>query len=174
MTLIDIVELKADHLKFFSSLYEDTDKYFTQQLKLADRQPDIYKHLAALDTESGSQPAGHLGICIAENQISVTRIGTLEQFQGKFIATQLLIAGVRLGIQAGAESLGLEVRVSNQRAQKIYSRFGLVPAGARNNYYRNPKEDALVMWNPDIQSKEFSQLLNEIEVQIGRCVELTK
>lgn len=41
--------------------------------------------------------------------------------------------------------LTLEVRASNAGAIALYDLLGFVPVGRRPNYYRNPKEDALIL-----------------------------
>ena len=41
--------------------------------------------------------------------------------------------------------LMLEVRASNTGAQLLYEILGFVQVGIRKNYYRNPKEDALIL-----------------------------
>ena len=43
------------------------------------------------------------------------------------------------------ESLTLEVRISNAGAIALYEKLGFVQVGLRKNYYRNPKEDALIL-----------------------------
>ena len=61
----------------------------------------------------------------------------------------------------GAIRATLEVRRSNEPARRLYERFGFAFAGVRTAYYREPVEDALVLWrnrprpggqtgNPDI------------------------
>jgi ribosomal-protein-alanine N-acetyltransferase len=45
----------------------------------------------------------------------------------------------------GGGVVGLEVRVSNLAAQKMYNSFGFVTVGKRPGYYRKENEDALVM-----------------------------
>ena len=42
-------------------------------------------------------------------------------------------------------SLTLEVRVSNAPAIALYEKLGFVQVGRRPNYYRSPKEDALIL-----------------------------
>lgn len=41
--------------------------------------------------------------------------------------------------------LTLEVRTSNEGAIALYDQLGFVSVGRRPNYYRNPKEDALIL-----------------------------
>ena len=41
--------------------------------------------------------------------------------------------------------LTLEVRASNEPAKALYEKLGFIEVGRRKNYYRNPKEDALIM-----------------------------
>ena len=56
----------------------------------------------------------------------------------------------------------LEVRHTNTTAQKLYERFGFVPAGVRKKYYEN-RDDAIVMWCADVQQQEFGARLRQIE-----------
>lgn len=42
-------------------------------------------------------------------------------------------------------SLTLEVRASNEAAQNLYKSMGFQQVGRRPNYYRDPKEDALIL-----------------------------
>jgi ribosomal-protein-alanine N-acetyltransferase len=50
------------------------------------------------------------------------------------------------GAKLGARRATLEVRRSNEAAQKLYEKFGFTVAGVRRQYYTNPQEDALVLW----------------------------
>ena len=47
--------------------------------------------------------------------------------------------------ERGSNSLTLEVRVSNIPAIGLYQKLGFIQVGRRPNYYRNPKEDALIL-----------------------------
>jgi len=53
-----------------------------------------------------------------------------------------------------AEGVGLvflEVRESNTAAQRLYQRMGFEAVGRRSGYYREPKEDAVVMRISNVQ-----------------------
>ena len=47
-------------------------------------------------------------------------------------------------LASNAHCLTLEVRVSNESAQRLYDRLGFVQVGRRPRYYSAPKEDALI------------------------------
>jgi len=44
----------------------------------------------------------------------------------------------------------LEVRASNARAQNLYKKYGFLQNGIRKGYYRDNKENALIMWKYNI------------------------
>ena len=59
---------------------------------------------------------------------------------------QGLVAVLVAALQAkGVRCLTLEVRVSNEPAITLYHKLGFTQVGRRPNYYRNPKEDALIL-----------------------------
>ena len=64
------------------------------------------------------------------------------------MARQLLDAGLDELTARGAEEVFLEVRESNTAAQALYLGAGFRPVGQRSGYYRNPREDALVLRSP--------------------------
>jgi ribosomal-protein-alanine N-acetyltransferase len=70
---------------------------------------------------------------------------------------------MRAAVERGAEAVTLEVRASNVSAQAMYRRFGFIPAGARKDYYRDPTEDALVLWAHDIHTPHYAERLAVIE-----------
>ncbi len=45
----------------------------------------------------------------------------------------------------GNHCLSLEVRASNLPARSLYEKLGFVQVGCRKNYYRSPREDALIL-----------------------------
>lgn len=61
------------------------------------------------------------------------------------IATALLAELFRRGDGPG-ERYTLEVRMSNRPGIRLYEGFGFRPGGRRPGYYRDNREDALIMW----------------------------
>jgi ribosomal-protein-alanine N-acetyltransferase len=48
---------------------------------------------------------------------------------------------------AGARSATLEVRRSNTAALALYDALGFKVEAVRRDYYQDPREDALILWN---------------------------
>lgn len=59
--------------------------------------------------------------------------------------TKLLQTLLRQARLSGAQNVYLEVRASNQAAQKLYRGAGFECIGVRKRYYTNPSEDAVLM-----------------------------
>ena len=47
--------------------------------------------------------------------------------------------------ESGARLATLEVRVSNEAAKRLYEKLGFKVAAVRHDYYREPREDAVIM-----------------------------
>jgi ribosomal-protein-alanine N-acetyltransferase len=81
----------------------------------------------------------------------------------------MLLALARAAIERGCRNLTLEVRMSNSGAQALYQRFGFLPAGVRKGYYPETGEDALVMWANDVDTPDYADRLDEIEIGVPGC-----
>ena len=72
-------------------------------------------------------------------------IATIPSARGRGIASLMLIELVSTAREVGCPDVLLEVRQSNEAAQRLYARHGFVPIGRRRRYYQAPPEDAVVM-----------------------------
>ena len=61
------------------------------------------------------------------------------------IASNLIGELISTLMEQGSHSLMLEVRESNEPAKLLYLKLGFEVVGVRKNYYRNPKENALIL-----------------------------
>jgi ribosomal-protein-alanine N-acetyltransferase len=66
--------------------------------------------------------------------------------RGRRIGEALIAAVFRLADRRRHAGYTLEVRVSNERAIRLYRRLGFVAHGVRPRYYSDNGEDALIMW----------------------------
>ena len=113
-----------------------------------------------LAAEEDGEVVGYAGLMLVLPEAHVTSVTVDPQRRGSRIGTRLMLRVSQEALAAGANSLTLEVRVSNRNAQALYQRFGMAPVGVRKRYYKD--EDALVMWVHDIDSSEYKERLEEI------------
>ena len=113
---------------------------------------------------------GYAGMICYGDEAHVTNIAVDPMLQGHRIASRLLIDQIRAALELGARAVSLEVRVTNWRAQRLYSRFGFRPVGIRKNYYQEINEYALIMWVDDIRTSEFARRLERIADELPEGV----
>ena len=75
----------------------------------------------------------------------VLNLAVAPEFRRRGVGDALLEAGLSAFRRTGVEEVFLEVRESNTSARALYARHGFRPVGQRSAYYRNPREDALVL-----------------------------
>lgn len=110
----------------------------------------------------GSSVVGFAGLLMVGDEGHVTTIAVDPAHRERRIGTRLVYELVTGARESGADALTLEVRSANTAAIALYRRFGFAPAGVRARYYRDPVEDALIMWAPDVRSAQYSQRLQRI------------
>jgi ribosomal-protein-alanine N-acetyltransferase len=102
---------------------------------------------------------GYAGLWLMTDEAHITTIAVDPDFQGNGIGELLVVALIDRAIQIGARWLTLEVRVSNEVAQKLYEKYTFKEMGIRRRYYSDNGEDALVMWTDPIDSDTFQGTL---------------
>ena len=95
----------------------------------------------------GPRLLGYAGLYHAGGLTSadLLTIATIPAARGRGIASLMLTELVSTAREAGCPDVLLEVRQSNEAAQRLYTRHGFVPIGRRRRYYQAPPEDAVVM-----------------------------
>ena len=98
--------------------------------------------IVALD---GDTVAGYIGSQSVLGESDMMNVAVAPEYRRQGIAQALVEALMQHLLRAGNHSLTLEVRVSNEPAIALYEKLGFAQVGRRPNYYRNPKEDALIL-----------------------------
>ena len=88
---------------------------------------------------------GYIGSQTSIDETDVMNVAVHPDFRRRGIAEALINALVAELKNRGSHALMLEVRSSNAQAITVYEKLGFVQVGCRKNYYRNPKEDALIL-----------------------------
>ena len=88
---------------------------------------------------------GYVGSQTVIGETDMMNIAVHPDYRKKGIGTALILELIDALKTRGSHSLMLEVRSSNSSAISVYKNLGFLEVGRRKNYYRNPKEDALIM-----------------------------
>lgn len=88
---------------------------------------------------------GYVGSQSVLGEADVMNVAVHPDFRRRHIGQDLIERLIDLLREKNVRSLALEVRVSNESAIALYQKLGFVQVGRRPNYYRNPKEDALIL-----------------------------
>ncbi len=87
----------------------------------------------------------YAGMMHAPDEGQVTNIAVHPDCRRKGYGRAVTEALLSLAEKKGFLEVSLEVRVSNTPAISLYEGLGFLTAGKRKNFYRAPREDALVM-----------------------------
>ena len=98
--------------------------------------------LVAVD---GDRVAGYVGSQTVMDETDMMNIAVHPDYRRQGIAEALVQTLVSDLKTRGSRCLTLEVRASNEPAQRLYEKLGFSQIGKRPNYYRNPKEDAYIL-----------------------------
>ena len=81
-------------------------------------------------------------------EMHLLNITVRSDHQGQGLARQMLAELASSSLDQGRNTLWLEVRPSNERAQRLYRQWGFLTVGMRRGYYPHDhgrREDAIVM-----------------------------
>ena len=98
-----------------------------------------------LVAEENGTVAGYIGSQTCGEESDVMNVAVHPDFRRRGIAEALVNALVEELKAIGSHCLTLEVRASNVPAIALYEKMGFSEIGRRKNYYRNPREDALIL-----------------------------
>ena len=99
------------------------------------------------------------GIWLMVDEAHITTFGVHPDHRRRGIGRRLLLQLAEVALELGSARMTLEVRVSNEPAQRLYRSFGFEVAGRRVAYYSDDGEDALVMTTPALMGPAMQAAL---------------
>jgi ribosomal-protein-alanine N-acetyltransferase len=155
LTLSDLDQVMEIEPVAFGSHHWSRQSFMTELLH-----PSGF-YYAARDTESGKL-LGYSGFWLIDGEEAhITTLAVHPDFRRLYIGEKLLIHDVIQARKLGANFVTLEVRVSNDSAQRLYGKYTFRSLGVRKKYYQDNDEDALVLWTDKLSSENFLNLLKK-------------
>ena len=138
-----ITEMKADHVPQVAVLEKLCFADPWSEMSIASELQNLWSYW--LVAVSGDTVVGYIGAQSSFDEADVMNVAVHPDFRRQGIAEKLISTLVEELKNRGIHALMLEVRASNAPAIALYEKLGFQQVGLRKNYYRNPKEDALIL-----------------------------
>jgi len=125
-------------IKIEEAIYKDK---WTKEAYLQDLTNDIAFNYVL---EHDGVIIGYYGFWIMFDNIDITKVSIRKELQGKGLSNILMEDMFTRISNLDVETITLEVRVSNEKAINLYSKYGFKKISVRKKYYEG-NEDAIIM-----------------------------
>ena len=136
MDLLDIDKIVALEQELFSSPWDKEAFYY-------ELEKNAFSTILVLEDEL--EIIGYIGMWLLGDQTQITTLGIKKAYQGNGYAKKLMDKCEEITKMMGYANINLEVRISNQRAIRLYEKCGFKIEAIRKNYYQDNHEDAYLM-----------------------------
>lgn len=141
--MIVFTEMKAEHVPQVAQLEKLCFADPWSEMSIESELKSIWSYwVVAVEDE---QVVGYVGSQSSIDETDIMNIAVHPGWRRRGIAESLIDYLIKDLKNRGSHALMLEVRVSNDPAIALYEKLGFRQVGLRKNYYRNPKEDALIL-----------------------------
>jgi ribosomal-protein-alanine N-acetyltransferase len=106
------------------------------------------------------------GIWVILEDSHVTTIAVNPDQRGLKLGEEMLLRLLDEAIVQGASWITLEVRASNDVAQRLYRKYGFTVVSTRRGYYSDNGEDALVMWAGNLRGELYAARLRVLRAAL--------
>src|SRR3569623_588043 len=103
------------------------------------------RRVAFLIADAGGAVCGYVVAWFVLDEGEIGNLAVARNARRRGIGALLLDGAIAAVRASDVDTLYLEVRDSNTAARALYASRGFVEVGRRREYYRKPKEDALVL-----------------------------
>ena len=111
---------------------------------------------------------GFGGIWTVMDEVHVTILGVSRAYRGNKIGDLLLSELLIASWEMGATRATLEVRETNEPAQKLYEKYGFIHVAVRKGYYSDNGENADILWINDMTDTTWQELFTKNRAALGR------
>ena len=115
----------------------------------------------------GDRVVGYGGTWVIMDEAHITTIAVDPAYRGRMIGDRLLAELLAAGQKKGATRATLEVRESNEVAQRLYDKYGFAWVALRKGYYSDNNENAIIMWIDDMTRSDWRQRFAGLRAALG-------
>lgn len=119
-----------------------------------------------------AQLVAYGGIWVIMEDSHVTTIAVHPDYRGLKLGEEMLLKLLDEAIARGASWITLEVRESNDAAQKLYRKYGFTTVSTRRGYYSDNGENALVMWAGNLKGELYGARLRVLRATLDAEIAL--
>lgn len=150
MNQVDIESVVAIEQESYGKHHWSKESFFNEISN------DLAHYFCAF-TEEG-ELVGYTGTWQIIEEAHITTLSVKPAYRRKKIGEALLHFAIENCYENGIKYITLEVRVSNEKAINLYTKYGFKSLGTRKAYYQDNNEDALIMWTENIFYDKFKTL----------------
>ena len=141
--MIIYTEMKAEHVPQVAQLEKLCFADPWSEMSVASELQNIWAYWVV--AVSDGVVVGYIGSQSTVDETDVMNVAVHPDWRRQGIAENLIENLVRELKNRGSHALILEVRASNAPAIALYEKMDFHQVGLRKNYYRTPKEEALIL-----------------------------
>jgi ribosomal-protein-alanine N-acetyltransferase len=119
----------------------------------------------------GGEIVAYGGIWVILEDSHVTTIAVHPNYRGRRFGEEMLVHLLEEAIAARASWITLEVRESNDVAQRLYRKYGFTVVSTRRGYYSDNNENALVMWAGNLKGPLYASRLAVLKAALARDID---
>jgi [ribosomal protein S18]-alanine N-acetyltransferase len=106
------------------------------------------------------------GIWVILEDSHITTIAVHPDVRGQRLGEEILVHLLDEAIEREASWITLEVRETNDIAQKLYRKYGFTVVSTRRGYYSDNNESALVMWAGNLRGTLYANRLAALKAAL--------
>jgi ribosomal-protein-alanine N-acetyltransferase len=106
------------------------------------------------------------GIWVILEDSHITTIAVQPDYRGRGLGEQMLTHLLDEAMARNASWITLEVRESNEIAQKLYRKYGFTNVSVRRAYYSDNNENAVVMWAGNLRGQLYRNRLRALRAAL--------
>lgn len=108
---------------------------------------------------------GVVGVWMMPDEAHIVTIATRGTHRRRGIGEALLIAAIEMAQDSAEPLVTLEVRVSNEAALALYTKYGFQEVGRRTRYYSDNHEDAFILTINSVVTRRYRERFDALRAE---------